>query len=964
MYKKMLLMTTVFLLSMGTAAFAQYTKGEVYGTVTDQNGEALPGVVVTATSDALIGQRSAVTNEKGSYRFPLLPSGGFTLTFTFTGFRTAEVKGIQVTIGEKTQVNQTLEPSTLEEALVVTAERPMTDASTTDSKTVFDAEQLDSIPTLARDVADVAKFVPGVTGVRMDSVNGGEGGLPNIRGGGQEGNQYVVDGLSSRSTQGFGVGINQNFDSIDSLLVVSDPFSPEYGKALGGAINIVTKSGGNEFSGEAGYQFRDDSLEADREPVQASNTVTGFERKKFWANAGGYFVKDKLWFFVSYNQTEPTDKSAGATPRTIGAENMVFQDGSPATSDFIVQEFPDGATTSENKQIFAKLTFNISESQELSLSYLDRDFSGVQASGRPLAYGASANDSNRWRLNYNWIGDWGVLELKAGQQETDTLSAGVTDFGVAARQNVTISQAFGNRSRYDNTLTDREDYAAKFTGFLDTANFGSHEFSLGVEFEKFKTRWTRNVTGANELVFNDGFTDGAQYEFIYATTDEGQIIIDQSGTPIQIPSKLTQRRKAQDNNDVEGNGFFIQDRITYNNWTVMLGVRTDKSEVYNDVGTRVWEWSYSDFVSPRVSILYDLNSDEKHVFKFGYGIFKDTATTRVAEFFNERGGNAFREYLWVGPDSRTFTEAELADPNNWVFNLEQSAESSPFDTDPAGLDPNDNERFLLEYNWRINPTLAFTTRYVNGKSSGLLEDVQVLDNPGTPDVSPHFFLGNFNDKVRDFESFDFIFNGSVGKLLNYYVSLTFTDSTGTNPGNFENETLNNPGGSGNYVGVFGDGVQSDGSQFGDDWAALFSGLGGVGIGDEGWEGNLSDSVDTSLNFVGNWNLPWDLELVSTVQYVDGYFYTLKGFQGAYGGFFTFPEGRGSRSTDAAYWLDLSLARNFKFGNRHNLQLRVDAFNILDEQEAISVVEEDTIDFETPFARQNPRAFQFGVQYKF
>jgi hypothetical protein len=953
----------------GLSVLAQSTtKAEIYGTVTDQNGEALPGVVVTATSESLIGQRSAVTNEKGSYRFPLVPAGAYTLTFTFTGFRTAEVNGVTAKVGEKTLQDQTLEPSTLEEALVVTADTPLTDTSSTDSKSTFDSEQLATIPTLQRSVQDVAKFVPGVTGVRMDSVNGGENGLPNIRAGGQEGNQYVVDGLSSRSSQGFGAGINQNFDSIDSLLIVSDPFSPEYGKSLGGAINVVTKSGGNEFSGEFGYQFRDDSMESDREPVLNPSSTTGFERKKLWANVGGYVVKDKLWFFVSYNSTEPTNLSAGADPRVIPAGNLVNLDGSPVGSDFVVQQYPDGESTSDNDQIFAKLTYNIAENQELSFSYLDRDFSSVTQSGRPLAYGASSVVANRWRANYNMISDYGVLEIKAGYQETDSLSAGVTDFGIAARSNSTIAQNFGNLSRYDRTLTERDDYAVKFTGFWDTNSFGSHEFSVGLDYEKFITRWSRNSTGANEVVFQDGFTDGVNFSFEYlqdlSDPNNPLIVVDGNGVPIQIPSTLTQRKHAQDNNDVKGNGFFVQDRVSINNWTFMLGIRSDKAEVYNDLGDKIWEWGYSDFISPRVSVIYDLNNDEEHVFKFGYGLFKDTSTTRVAEFFNARGGNAFRQYVWVGNDQQTFTEASLHDANNWQFSHEQSNEQTPFDTDPAGIDPNENERFLLEYNWRIKPTLAFTARYVNGESSGLLEDVQVLDFAGTPDVSPHFFLGNFPDKKRDFESFDFIFNGSFGKFLNYYFGLTLTDVKGTNPGNFENETLNNPGGSGNYVGVFGDGVLSDGSAFGDGWAAFFAGLGGIGLGDEGWYGGLSDSVDTAINFVGNWSLPWDLDLVTTLQYVDGYYYTRKGYQPVYAGYFTFPEGRGSRTTDATYWLDLSLARNFKFGNRHNVALRVDAFNLFNEQKAISVVEEDTLSFETPYARQDPRAFQVGVQYKF
>ena len=173
MNRKFFLLTGLCALALsGLTALAQSTvKAEFAGTVTDQNGEALPGVVVTADSPALQGQRTAVTAEQGNYRFSLLPAGEYTLTFTFTGFKTAEVQGVIARVGERTKVDQAMEVSGIEDVIIVTADTPLTDTSTSDSKTTFDGEQLESLPTLTRSVQDVAKFVPGVTGVRMDSVN-------------------------------------------------------------------------------------------------------------------------------------------------------------------------------------------------------------------------------------------------------------------------------------------------------------------------------------------------------------------------------------------------------------------------------------------------------------------------------------------------------------------------------------------------------------------------------------------------------------------------------------------------------------------------------------------------------------------------------------------------------------------------------------------------------------------------
>ncbi|PIE01631.1 MAG: hypothetical protein CSA81_10745 [Acidobacteria bacterium] len=961
MHKRQFYKKTIYafclLLFFSIPTLAQTTTGEITGVVTDGNDNPLPGVVVLIRGDRMQGERSEVTSNEGTYRFPLVPRGKYDLTFTMAGFKTVTLTGVAVNIGAKSNLKTKLVPASVKETITVTAENPLVDSSTTDSRFELDADTLEQIPTLSRSIEDVVKLTPGVTGVRMNSVTGGEGGLPNIRGGGQEGNQYVIDGLSSRGSMGFDNVVPQNFDSIDSLEIISDPFSPEYGKAMGGAINVVTKSGGNEFFGEAGYQYRDDSLEADREPVQASNTTTGFDRNKLWANVGGYIIKDKLWFFLSYNKDEPTNESAGAPPRIISASDLVNADGSPYGSDYTVYNFLDGTRETTNDQLFYKFTYNINPNHNIAFSGTNIDRDMVNTTGHEDLWSSSKTEGSRYRLNYNAIlGDIGSLEVKYGVQKNDYTSGGYKDKSIAQRLISTIAWNYGNRSRYDEQVEEREDLAAKFVGFFDTDSLGSHEVSIGFEVEEFKTDWTMGNTGYGEDIFDDTFNEGVRFVFDYATTEDGQIVMDANGQPILIPSSMKEKRNSYNNNKVKGNGFFIQDRVTLNNWTVMLGVRADKSTIYDDTGKQIWSWDYSNFFSPRVSVIYDIFDDEKHIVKAAYGIFKDTATTRIAEFFNRNGGNAYREYNWLGGENPS--EAELHNPDNWELIHEQSSESTPMDFDPD-IEPNENKRYLLEYNYQYSPKHAFTTRYTNVKSRDLIEDIGVMTDDGYA-----FYLANYEDKKRDFESLDLIFSGRVKNFFDYTFSYTWTDSKGTNPGNFENETLNNPGGSGNYVGVFGDHIHSDGSDLGDYLDFLTDGLGGRGHGDEGWYGKLSDSVDHAVNFVGNFNLPWDIKVATALQWIDGYFYTKKDFQAIYQGFFVFTEGRGSRKTPSTYWLDLSATKSLKIKDRHEITFRLDVFNVTDQQEAISMVEENTVDFNKIYARQNPQALQLGIHYKF
>ena len=989
-------MKRLFLVACGllltVSMFAQTVTGEINGTVFDNSGTALPGVTVVVSSPKLQGTRTTVTNAKGFYRFPLLPLGYYTATFSIPGFTTYTKKGIGVRVGEKAKVPVTLKAAKLSESIVVTAEAPLVDTSTTDSSMSMSSLTLDSIPTLARSVEDMAKFVPGVTGVRMNSVTGAEGGEPSIAGSGQEGNQYMVDGTSVRSSMGFDNNVAQNFDSIDSLQIITDPFSPEFGKTMGGAINAVTKSGGNEFHGEAGFQYRDSSLEATRQHVQNDSSVTGFTRNKQWYNVGGYIIKDKLWFFVSYNFTKSTNDSTAADPRTIAAGDLVNLDGSPYGHDYVVYNFPNGTDVSTTKKYFYKFTYNITENMNLAFSGLDIDIERPIKIGMADRYQNRTDYSYRYKLNFNWIvGDWGVLEARYGTQHENFTSGGLTDRSIAQRENNSIGWDYGNLSRYDSQVQDRDDYSIKWTGYLDTASLGSHEYSLGMTYQDFGTNWLMGQTGSGEWVNVDDrsqfFTDGVDFIFKYRDNGAGQYIIGTDGNPISVPTYMTERKNSLNPNVVHSSGYYLQDRVTMGKWVAMLGWRFDNMSIFNDQGAQIWKWNFSDYSAPRMSLIYDLNGDQKHIFKVAYGKFMDATTTRIAEFFNTEGGNAYRQYAWTGTQTPTssISEAELHNPANWSLVHEQSPDSNPETYDP-NLEPNYQNRWIAEYDWRINPNHAMTVRYTKAYASNLLDDMAYIGDDGWD----YWQLANLRVKRRDFRSIDLIFKGKFGEFLDYSFSYTWTDSEGTNPNNFENETLNNPGGSGTYIGVFGDhiiwdnGASTDGV-WNPAWGAAFpgyhgpheytpfivwatEGLGNDQVGDEGWYGKLSDSTDNAINFIGNFHLPHDFNITTAVQWNSGYFWAKKGMQPLYGGYFTFPEGRGARTTSSLLWVDVTATKDFKVWYDHTIQLRLDVFNLLNSQQPISFVEawSPTVNtgFGTPFRRQDPRAIQLGISYKF
>ena len=247
------------------AAFAIET-GEIKGRVLDENGEGLPSVEIMAKSLNLQGTRRVISTTDGQFTFPLLPVGKYALTFHLDGFNSVVQEDVIVRLGSVTDLKVIMRVTNIKEEVVVTATPPLIDKTSTDTSYHFSDKDLEKIPVQNRDVVDISKFTPGVTGVRVNTRRGvSTQGLPSFRGEGEEGSTWIVDGLAISGVRLKNAGVHINYDSIDEIQIISDPFSPEYGPAFGGIINMVTKSGSNDFTGEFSLVFTNKELQAARQ---------------------------------------------------------------------------------------------------------------------------------------------------------------------------------------------------------------------------------------------------------------------------------------------------------------------------------------------------------------------------------------------------------------------------------------------------------------------------------------------------------------------------------------------------------------------------------------------------------------------------------------------------------------------------------------------------------------------------
>ena len=178
---------------------AQQT-GEIRGKVTEEKGEALPGIGITARSPSLQGLRTAISDRNGGFRLPLLPVGIYSLTFELPGFEKLTMTGNEIRLGFTTSLSVILKPTTVSEEVTVIAPNPPIDKTKADTSYRLNSADLALVPTQARTIAEIIALTPGVTGVRTNTVTGGgvsaaggaETGLPSIRGQGDAGNNWLV----------------------------------------------------------------------------------------------------------------------------------------------------------------------------------------------------------------------------------------------------------------------------------------------------------------------------------------------------------------------------------------------------------------------------------------------------------------------------------------------------------------------------------------------------------------------------------------------------------------------------------------------------------------------------------------------------------------------------------------------------------------------------------------------------
>ncbi|PYQ23574.1 MAG: hypothetical protein DMF81_08375 [Acidobacteria bacterium] len=373
----------LLVLPMPASAQSLAAGGAIEGTITDQSGGVLPGVNVTIRNVGTGIVRETRTDSAGVYRAPLLPVGSYELTAVLTGFATTKRPGLTLSIGQVLTVDVALKVASAQEEVTVTAEAPVVEPSRTHQASTVTERAVANLPVNGRNFIDFVLTTPGVT----RDTRGGD-----ISFAGQRGilNSLVIDGADNNNTF-FGQTLGRtgsgrapyqfSQDAVQEFQVNRNAYSAEFGRAGGAVVNVVTKSGTNDFHGSAFEFFRDKSLNANTWANKIRNPISprGFFRiHQFGGSLGGPIQKDKAFFFFSYDGQRRNIPNP-ITPLTVTLPASVLNSADPnvqAGLALVRAVNQDYVLTRDQDVFLGKVDYQLDQKHRLSVRYNHQNFTG------------------------------------------------------------------------------------------------------------------------------------------------------------------------------------------------------------------------------------------------------------------------------------------------------------------------------------------------------------------------------------------------------------------------------------------------------------------------------------------------------------------------------------------------------------------------------------------------------------
>jgi hypothetical protein len=954
-------------------------------------GKPVAGATVKVSSPSSLVTKTAVTEADGSVRIAGLdPATDYKVEVVAPGYSNFSAKDVAVVSGQNPSLNYTLDSGT--QQVVVTGSRlAQVDTTSATVGTTLNLAVVEALPT-TRSYQGYLQLVPGVkpsaggnpaskSGVNYADIGGATGSSSD--------NVYILDGVDVTDPLTGTFGSNINSEIIQEQQILTGGIPAEYAGGAGLVSKVVTKSGGNDFHGSVNYYFQNDRLVSKNQ----HNTSSGFSTYDTAFTLGGPIIKDKLWFFTSYQlknrDTDVLDASTGAPLRKVkrddklGFAKVTWQ---PTDQDRLVWSFFNDPA-------------NISGST-VSTTLNNRDTSQKQGGGNnKIEY---TRDMDNLRLNAYAFKHKGQLTTLAADQSTRNDVAfykPATTPSVAAR-----SQGGGGSNSI--SWRNRDELGLNAEYFLETS-MGTHTFKSG--FVSTKDSYTSDAyrtgpdhanytsiaaansgltfgqyvgsgwTGSRAMVAGDiprfissinASPDKAYYLGLLDTNHDGAVsdaemraytFNSTAGNPTgQVNAyRIYNSRIAAYTVKSTGKAFFLQDTWTKDKLTVNAGVRTEEWVHYDSAGgeTAKFKWK----LAPRLSTVYDLTGDGRSKVWAFLGRYYDPIRNNMSDFAGNVTGPILDEQIYLGNKWLTFRQRGGSD-----------AAIAPSTKTPY------TDEFMLGYATNLGRDYTVSVSYTKRRTRDLLEDYDLTlysdptltaatadegyAYPGSAYYLPYSYFGYSSAPKTNYV----IATLAGGKRDYQGIEVSLTKAKRDNWSGSASYTYNDAKGNTNSDST---------ADFQGDWVALDPRAPNA-YGPQ--PGNIKHQFKTygtyffdnglELSGVFNWNSG---VLYSKTQLISSRYLPVMDASYVNGGVldsWISPGAVGSQTGPSYYTFDVRLKYQYKFGGSQKVEVFLDVFNVLNKQSATTAMPlaagNGVYKFGEANAWNEPRRFYLGARYSF
>ncbi len=879
--------------SMSLMAAAQTTSGRLRGTVQDPNGLPIPGVTITLTGATLAGApKVAVSDDTGSFRYPTLTPGLYNLVAEMDGFQTQTLADVAVQVGGTASANFVIY-SEFAEAVTVSSEAPLVDVTSSSSATNFSQEQIESLPT-QRNFYDLMQVAPGLSKSTEDTDR------TIAFGSDVQSNAWYNDGIETTAPETGSGWVGANPDMIQEIQVMAIGAPAEYGNMLGAALNVVTKSGTNQFKGGGNLFWYSDSLvdsDINFTESEYSEYVQSSDFTDATVTLGGPIKKDRAWFFGGFEYWRNGFAMPGEDP------------------DLIPEQYQD--------RYDLKLSFRINDKNLLDFKGAYNNW-GYPASPdqftAPSASAGEVGDDTIWGLNWQSIfSDRTFMEVRYSGWSSNDDNLSITgstepafiDYNPPGGGPATYTGGVWWPWTYD-TSTDQASIVVSH--FADDFLKGDHDFKFGIQANSgdAATLVTPSMSGSyyyHYTYFYDYYGTTYPYDYYYKV----------EGLPYYYGNEQSAWALFVDD------AWAVSDRLTLNlglRYDNLTGKVPDFDRLNPDgspsgvtvPGFDAVDWSNW---SPRLGFAYNAGAQRKMVIRGTFGVYYNgnvagnwNSPPPFAPLLTAYSGDSwngpFDDVAWTYETFASSVDPNLKAPQTLQYSLGFEQELGTKYSVGALFVYKDTSNNI---GWKIlddgvYDPFIFTDPY-NGRQYELWNVVDGQfptaikgNGPGVTSA------GARDDYWQKYTGIILTFNRRFTDWWGLNASYTYSESTGLNSRPWS-QYQNNP--------MYGSKIGSNPNQY-------FNVDGAKMTGDR----------PNMLRVMANFNLPWDMHANTVVNFQDGRPY----YRMITGDYDTNRSGQGyfvadnSLRHDFQYLVDFAIGKDFKIPGNGRLKLDLQFFNLL------------------------------------